>query len=167
MNGTPFSLRLYALTTGALSPFAPSLLQGRVRGGKEDEARLGERLGRSAAPHPGRPVAWLHGASVGEALSLLPLIERLATERPDLAVLATSGTRTSAELMAKRLPADAIHQYVPIDTPAATRAFLDHWRPVLGVFVESELWPNLLLGARRRGTRLALLSARLSEKSRR
>ncbi|MBV8682065.1 MAG: 3-deoxy-D-manno-octulosonic acid transferase, partial [Caulobacteraceae bacterium] len=80
-------------------------------------------------------------------------------------VLVTSGTRASAELLAARLPAGAIHQFAPLDTPQATTRFLDHWRPDLAVFAESELWPNLILGAKRAGTRTALVSAKLSEAS--
>ena len=161
----PVSLRLYALATGLAEPLAPLLLSSRVRRGKEDAARLGERLGRSSRPRPDGPLVWLHGASVGESVSLLPLIARIRTERPDLTVLVTSGTRTSADLLAKRLPTGAIHQYAPLDAPAAVARFLEHWRPGLGLFAESELWPNLILGARRRGVRLALVSARMTEAS--
>jgi 3-deoxy-D-manno-octulosonic-acid transferase len=110
-------------------------------------------------------LVWLHGASVGESLSILPLVARLRAERPDVAVLVTSGTVTSAELLARRLPAGAIHQFLPVDTPGGARRFLDHWRPDLAVFVESELWPNLLLTAKARGVKLALVSAKLSDKS--
>ena len=162
---TPLSLRLYAGLAAAASPLAPVLLRRRASRGKEDPLRIGERLGQAGQTRPDGPLVWLHGASVGEALSLLPLIDALATTRPDLGLLVTSGTATSATLMAKRLPARAIHQYAPIDTPAAGAAFLDHWRPGLGVFVESELWPNLLLGAERRGVKLALLSAKMSDAS--
>jgi 3-deoxy-D-manno-octulosonic-acid transferase len=158
-------LSIYRLLTGLAEPLAPALLRGRVRRGKEDPARLGERLGRASAPRPEGELAWLHGASVGEALSLLPLVERLKLARPDLAVLVTSGTTTSAELLARRLPVGVIHQYAPVDTPGAARRFLDHWRPDLVVFVESEFWPNLLLAAKARGGRLAALSARMGESS--
>jgi 3-deoxy-D-manno-octulosonic-acid transferase len=161
----PLSLQLYALATALAEPLAPLLLSRRVRWGKEDAARLGERLGRSGRSRPMGPLVWLHGASVGESVSLLPLIARIRTERPDLTVLVTSGTRTSAELLATRLPAGAIHQYAPVDAPAAVARFLEHWRPGLGLFVESELWPNLILGARRRGVRLALVSARMTQAS--
>jgi 3-deoxy-D-manno-octulosonic-acid transferase len=102
---------------------------------------------------------------VGESLSLLPLISRLIAARPGLNILVTSGTVTSAELLARRLPGGVIHQYAPVDLPSAVGRFLDHWRPDLAVFVESEIWPNLLTGARKRGARTALLSARLSEAS--
>jgi 3-deoxy-D-manno-octulosonic-acid transferase len=162
---TPVSLRLYALATGLAEPLAPILLSSRVRRGKEDATRLGERLGRAGRPRPDGPLAWLHAASVGESVSLLPLIERIRTERPDLAILVTSGTRTSAELLVKRLPEGVIHQYAPVDAPGAVARFLDHWKPGLGLFAESELWPNLILGARRRGVRLALVSARMTQAS--
>jgi 3-deoxy-D-manno-octulosonic-acid transferase len=163
--GTPWSLRLYALATGLAQPIAPMLLRRRVGRGKEDAARLNERLGRASAPRPAGPLVWLHGASVGEGLSLLPLVDGLIAARPELAVLVTSGTRTSAELLARRLPAQVVHQYLPVDGPRAVGRFLDHWRPDAAVFVESELWPNLLLQARRRGVKLALLSAKLSDAS--
>ena len=161
----PLSLTLYRAATGLLTPFTPGILRGRARKGKEDPARLRERLGHASAPRPDGPLAWLHGASVGETVSLLPVVERLRRERPDIAVLVTSGTTTSADLLARRLPAGAVHQYLPVDTPAASRRFLDHWRPDLAMFVESELWPNLLLGARARGAKLALVSARMTEDS--
>jgi len=107
----------------------------------------------------------MHAVSVGESISLLPLIGALAAERPDLAMLVTSGTRASAEVLARRLPAGAIHQYGPVDTPGAVARFLAHWRPAAGIIVESELWPNLILSARGAGVRLALVSARMTEKS--
>ena len=162
---TTLGLRFYALATAMISPAAGAVLRRRARAGKEDVQRLGERLGRAGAARPDGALVWLHAVSVGESLSLLPLVARLGAERPDLAVLVTSGTRTSAQLLAGRLPQGVIHQYAPVDTPHAVRRFLDHWRPSVGLFLESELWPNLILGARRRGVRLALLSARITEDS--
>ena len=155
----PLSLRAYQAAAGLASPLARSLLEARARRGKEDPERLEERLGHASAPRPEGPVVWMHGASVGESVSLLPLVAWLAAERPDIGVVVTSGTRASAEIMARRLPAGAVHQYAPIDTPGAVGRFLAHWRPALGVFAESELWPNLILAARAAGVRLALVSA--------
>ena len=160
----PLSLALYAAALGLLEPCARPLLRRRVKAGKEDAARLEERLGRSGLPRPDGPLVWLHGVSVGETMSLLPLVEALAA-RPRLTLLVTSGTRTSAELLAKRLPKGVIHQYAPVDAPGAVARFLDHWRPSLGILVESELWPNLILGARGRGVKLALVSARMTQGS--
>ena len=167
MSGSlrPLPLALYAAATGLMAPFAPALLRARARRGKEDPARLGERLGRPTAARPAGPLVWLHGVSVGETQSLLPLVAALRERRPDALVLVTSGTVTAAGLLAQRLPAGAIHQFAPVDAPGAVAGFLDHWRPDLAVFVESEIWPNLVLAARARGVRLALVSARMTEAS--
>jgi 3-deoxy-D-manno-octulosonic-acid transferase len=162
VSGRPLSLAVYAMAPGLAEPFAPGLLRGRARRGKEDPARLNERLGRPAVARPNAPLVWIHGVSVGESLAHLPLVERFRADRPEVTVLVTSGTRTSAELLARRLPEGVIHQYAPVDAPAAARRFAAHWRPDLAIFVESELWPNLLFAARAGGARLALLSARLS-----
>jgi 3-deoxy-D-manno-octulosonic-acid transferase len=159
-------LALYAAATGLLQPLAPTLLRARARAGKEDPARLNERLGRPTAARPDGPLIWLHGVSVGESLSLLPLIAALRTRRPGMTLLVTSGTVTSAKVLAERLPSGGlIHQFAPVDSPAAAARFLDHWRPSAALFVESELWPNLILAARGRGVRLALLSARMTQAS--
>jgi 3-deoxy-D-manno-octulosonic-acid transferase len=160
---SPLSLALYGLVTGLAEPLAPAMLRARARRGKEDADRIGERLGRASQPRPEAPVVWFHGVSVGESLSLLPLMEAVARQRPDLTLLVTTGTKTAAELIARRKPEAAIHQYVPVDAPRAVNRFLDHWRPHLGVFAESELWPTLITAARRRGIRLALVSARMTE----
>lgn len=162
---TPLPLIAYRLATRALEPLAPRLLDGRARRGKEDLVRVDERLGFTRVERPAGDLIWLHGVSVGETLSLLPLVERFVKARPDLTVLVTSGTVTSAQILAERLPAGVIHQYAPVDGPETVARFLDHWRPSLGILVESELWPNLLLEARRRGVKLALVSARITDKT--
>ena len=150
----PLPLALYGAATRLLEPLAPQVLQARARRGKEDPARLAERLGRAATPRPPGPLVWLHGVSVGESASLLPLVAALRRRRPDLTVLVTSGTVTSAQVLARRLPPGVIHQFAPVDAPGAVARFLDHWRPGLAVLVESELWPNLILAAKERGVRL-------------
>jgi len=159
------ALLAYRLATRALEPLAPRLLDARVKQGKEDPRRVDERLGIAGLPRPPGDLVWLHGVSVGETLSLLPVVERFRKARPDLTVLVTSGTLTSAELLAQRLPEGVIHQFAPVDAPGAVAAFLDHWRPSLGVFVESELWPNLIEAAKARNIPLALVSARITRKS--
>jgi len=159
------ALFAYRLVTRLLEPLAPRLLDGRVKQGKEDDRRVDERLGIAGQPRPEGDLVWLHGVSVGETLSLLPVVERFRKARPDLTVLVTSGTLTSAELLAQRLPEGVIHQFAPVDAPGAVAAFLDHWRPSLGVFVESELWPNLIGAAKARDIPLALVSARITRKT--
>jgi len=161
----PLPLALYGAATSLLEPLAAALLRRRAVRGKEDAARLGERLGRASRTRPTGPLVWLHAVSVGESLSLLPLIEALRARRPDLVLLVTSLTTTSGEVLARRLPDGVIHQFVPIDTPAAARRFLAHWRPGLAILAEAELWPNLILTAQRKGARLALVSARMRQDS--
>ncbi len=145
--------------------FAPGILKSRAARGKEDSARFRERLGETDQARPEGPVVWLHGVSVGESLSALPIIERLRKERPDVGVVITTATTTSAEILAKRLPDGVAHQFAPIDTPQAVSAFLDRWRPGLAVFIESDIWPNTLGALTARGVPHALLSARITEKS--
>ena len=163
MARLPLGIHAWRWLGIAVTPLAPLLLRERAARGKEDRARMGERLGVANVARPQGRLVWIHGASVGESLAALPLIEKLLAQ--DLRVLVTSGTVTSAAMMQARLPPGAIHQYVPLDTPRATARFLDYWRPAAGLFVESDLWPNLLLETQRRGVKLALINARISERS--
>ena len=158
-------LKLYAGMARLFHAAAPGLLKSRVRKGKEDPARWTERLGETQVERPEGRIVWFHGVSVGESLSALPVIERLRQERPDLTVVLTTATTTSAEILAKRLPAGVLHQFAPIDTPQAAKAFLDYWRPNLAVFIESDIWPNLLDALAARRVPYALLSARITEKT--
>ncbi len=153
---------LYRGVTAAVSPLIGHYLKVRARRGKEDPERLGERFGIASAARPGGPLVWIHAASVGEANSVLALIDRVRAERPAIAVLMTTGTVAAARLLQDRLPRGARHQFVPVDTPRAVERFLDHWRPGLAIWVESELWPNLVLATHRRGIPMLLANARLS-----
>ena len=158
-------LGLYRLLSDALYPAIPLWLNARVKQGKEDPARLGERLGYGGRPRPDGPLIWIHGASVGESLSALPIIDRLQSRFPNASVLVTTGTLTSARLLSQRLPNGAFHQFIPLDTARAVGRFLDYWRPDAALFMESELWPNLLLRTAERGIPMALLNARMSQGS--
>ena len=153
---------VYRGGTAALAPLVRAYLLWRCRQGKEDRARLGERLGVAGATRPSGPLVWIHGASVGEAVSVLGLVTRLCDERPGLELLMTTGTVAAARLLQDRLPAKVIHQFVPIDAPRAVERFLDYWRPNLALWVESELWPNLVLATRRRNIPMVLVNGRLS-----
>lgn len=165
MRKLPFALSLYRGAVRAAAPLARAYLSHRARRGKEDAARLEERFGVSPLPRPPGPLVWLHGASVGEMGVALTLRAALAQARADLSFLITTGTLASAQMLAARMPPHTRHQFAPMDTEEATVAFLNHWRPDLGVFAESEIWPNLLLAARARGTKLALVNARMSAQS--
>jgi len=158
-------LKAYRALTSLARPLVPLLLRRRERRGKEDPARRSERLGRASAPRPTGQLAWFHAASVGETLSILPLMAALAEEREALSLLLTTGTVTSAMVARERLGARALHQYAPLDVPQYVGRFLDHWRPDLGVFAESEIWPNLILESARRRIPLALVNARMTKRS--
>lgn len=158
-------LRIYSSVMGASSFLLRSLLNRRCRQGKEDPARLGERMGVPGRERPAGPLAWFHAASVGESQSTLILIDALMRRRPNLHVLVTTGTVTSAALMEKRLPPQAIHQYYPLDHPGWVGRFLDHWRPDLALWMESEIWPNMLRALKERNIPAAIVNARLSPQS--
>src|SRR5258708_3162124 len=133
--------------------------------GKEEGARLGERRGIAGRVRPPGPLVWLHAASVGESMSVLPLVTRLRARWPSVGILFTTGTVTSAQLLAERLPSGCFHQYAPLDVPPWVARFLDHWQPGAVLWVESEFWPNTIAEIRRRGLPLALINARLSPRS--
>jgi len=157
------ALTLYRTLTTALGPVVMLYLIRRLAAGKEDRSRFAERRGVASRARPEGPLVWVHAASVGEAVSMLALIDELMARRPSLSVLVTTGTVTSARLLGARLPEGrAWHQYVPVDRLAYVRRFLDHWRPDLALWVESELWPNLILETKARGVPLVLVNARMS-----
>jgi len=159
----PLGLLVYRRAMMVATPFAPLLLAGRLKRGKENPARLKERRGVASCPRPRGPLIWVHGASVGEMLTALPLIALLC-ER-GLNVLVTSGTVTSAKLAAERLPRGAVHHFIPLDTPRFVMRFLAHWRPDLALFVESDFWPNMILACNAARIPLVLVNGRMSEKS--
>jgi 3-deoxy-D-manno-octulosonic-acid transferase len=144
-------------------PLAPALIKRRLKLGKEDPERIGERRGITTDTRPLGPMVWIHGASVGEVLAAAALIERLRAL--NIRILLTSGTVTSAAIVAKRFPPDIIHQYVPYDSPRYVGRFLDHWKPSLALFIESDLWPNLILQSAARRLPMVLINGRMSQRS--
>lgn len=160
-----WSLKIYRRGSAFLQPIADRILERRLKSGKEDEIRVDERRGIPGRDRPEGHLVWIHGASVGESLSILPLIDRLTHLYPQSSFLVTTGTVTSAALMAERLPERAIHQYAPVDQPVYVRRFLNHWQPDVGFFVESEFWPVLIGETNARGIPLALVNGRLSPRS--
>lgn len=159
----PGTLRVYRGFAAAAAPLTPLLLSYRLKHGKEDPARLSERRGEPNMVRPPGSLVWLHGASVGEITAVLPLIEHIRAQ--GFQVLVTSGTVTSAELAQQRLPQGVIHQFVPLDAPRFVASFLEHWRPDLALFVESDLWPNLVLASSARNIPVVLVNGRLSQRS--
>jgi len=158
-------LFLYKLVFVLLTPFLAVLFIIRLLHGKENKNRFNERLGSPKYPRPDGKLIWMHGASVGECLSMLPLIHRLLELNPTLHIMVTSGTVTSADLMAKRLPERAFHQFVPIDSPWGTRSFVRHFHPDAVFWFESEFWPCLLAVIHQEQIPLILLNGRISDRS--
>src|SRR5438105_4078228 len=132
-------LAAYRGLTLVLSPVLPALLAVRAARGKADPGRVRERYGHATRPRPTGRVAWVHAASVGETLAMVPLVARIVAE--GWAVIFTSGTVTSAAIARERLPAAVAHQYAPLDVGPYVARFLRHWRPELAIVAESELWP--------------------------
>jgi 3-deoxy-D-manno-octulosonic-acid transferase len=159
----PLALRLYQFATRTATPLAPRLLAARLQRRKEHPGRLAERRGEASLRRPRGSLIWVHAASVGEMLAVVPLIECIREQ--NFAVLVTSGTVSSATLAEQRLPPGAIHQFVPLDMPQFVARFLNHWRPDLALCVESDLWPNLILSCSERKIPLILLNGRVSERS--
>ena len=143
--------------------FGERMLRRRLAEGKEDGRRLDERRGIASRPRPEGPLVWLHGASVGESVSLLEMIRRMGAEREELSFLLTTGTVTSAQVLADRLPDRCVHQYVPLDVAPWMRRFLDHWSPDLAVLAEGEIWPALIHETAKRRIPLAMINARMTE----
>ena len=162
-NRAPLTLEDLPPGDGAGAAVRHHAAQSRLKRGKELAARLPERRGESSVARPDGPLVWMHGASVGEMLSILPLIDRIRAR--DITVLVTAGTVTAAELAERRLPPGVIHQFAPLDMPQFVARFLDHWQPNLALFVESDLWPNLIMAGADRGIPLILVNGRVSERS--
>lgn len=155
----------YSVAGYLLTPFLRGWLKRRTRRGKEDANRLGERFGHAAIPRPPGRLIWLHAASVGEVQSMLTLVRKLLERQPAAHMLITTGTVTSAALVAQQKLPRTVHQFIPVDTPASVHRFLSHWHPDLALWVESEFWPQLILRAHKRGIPMLLVNARLSAKS--
>jgi 3-deoxy-D-manno-octulosonic-acid transferase len=163
--GASIGLGLYLWFSANAKGRAETLLARRAQTGKEDLNRLNERRGQASLPRPNAPLIWLHAASVGEALSLQELIRTLGQTRPDVEFLLTTGTRSSAQVLENNLPPRTRHQYLPVDIRDYVQAFLDHWRPDMAIWTESELWPRLIYETHRRGVPMLLINARMSARS--
>lgn len=157
-------LKLYTILTFIASPVIELYLLKRKKNGKEDVKRFPERFGYAVVPRPDGTLVWIHAASVGEALSVLPIINKLSESHRNVNFLLTTGTTTSAKLVENRLPQRVFHQYVPVDTPLAVKRFLKHWQPNLALWVESELWPNLVVQTSTKCP-MILVNGRISDKS--
>jgi 3-deoxy-D-manno-octulosonic-acid transferase len=147
------------------APLVLGYLKWRASQGYEDKERLKERIGITTLPRPDKPILWIHAVSVGEAVAALTIVQAILKTHPEIYVVLTTTTVSSARVIGKRLPKNTIHQYGPVDTPQAVNRFLDYWQPDLAIWIESELWPNLLYQTQEKGIPTILLNGRISSKS--
>ncbi|MDX2145646.1 MAG: 3-deoxy-D-manno-octulosonic acid transferase [Rhodospirillaceae bacterium] len=160
------SSMLFHLYRAACYPLAlamPGWLRWRLARGLEYPDRWREKFGEASLERPTGQLIWCHAASIGESLSILPLIEAIARQK--FSVLLTTGTVTSAQLVQPRLTQGALHQFAPLDHAPWIARFLDHWRPSLALRVDSEIWPNTLDQLNRRGIAVIQINGRLSRRA--
>lgn len=163
-NGMAFlALSAYRWAGLAAYPLAGPYLTYRAAKGKEDRQRRNERFGYASLDRPQGPLAWVHAASVGETLAVIPLMREL--RRREISVVLTTGTVTSAELARFRLGDDIMHQYVPLDLKPAVDRFLDYWRPDIAITVESEIWPMTVMALHQRQIPQVSVNGRMSDRS--
>jgi 3-deoxy-D-manno-octulosonic-acid transferase len=156
-------LPLYRAVSASFAPLGPLVLYFQRKWRREEFARSGERLGWPSLKRPEGPLVWLHGASAGESLSLLPLIEKLSAR--GFNILLSTGTTSAAVVISPRLPGGSLHQFLPLDVPQFLTRFTEHWRPDLALVTESEIWPNLFLELKRREIPLILVNAKVPQNS--
>lgn len=156
---------LYKIASSVLAKRAPAYLEKRLELGKEDALRISERYGIASHEKPAGTLLWIHAASVGEARSVIELIHAISQKQVSWHVLVTTGTLSSARIILKEIPDNTIHQYYPLDAPAWVRAFLDYWQPDAVVWVEQEIWPNMLYEIHARQIPAILANGRLTENS--
>lgn len=162
----PLLYRIWVGASMVLVPFFARSQIAKLRRAGLPVVRAHEKLGHATENRRGTGLLiWFHAASVGESLSVLALITRMGLALPRAQFLITSGTATSADLIARRMPPRCVHQFAPLDAPGPLKRFLSHWRPDAALFVESELWPQMLRRTYAGGARMALVNARLSERS--
>ena len=157
-----FILRLYNLIFWISTPYWRFFLSRRIKRGKEDSKRFLEKTGKTNLPQRKEKIIWINAVSVGETLAVMPLIERLLETYPSINVLLTTSTKTAAEIAESQLPRRAFHQFIVIDHPLYVRRFLNHWQPIMAIWVESELWPNLISQTAKRAIPMALVNAKFS-----
>lgn len=156
---------LYRALTRGLSPLLVLYLGWRRLRGLEHPLRWRERFGRPSFSRPPGPLLYFHAVSLGEGMAAIPVIKYCVQQQPSLTILMTTTTVSAFEVIKERLPKGVMYQFAPIDTPAAVDAFLGYWKPIAIFLMESELWPNLIMSASKKGIAVALLNARISVKS--
>ena len=158
-------LIIYRLLINLAILFSPIIIFIRLIKKKEDFKRFKEKFCFFSEKRKSGKLIWFHGASVGEVKSIVPLIEKLEKEKKINQILITSSTLSSSKIFKKFKFKKTVHQFFPIDSFANSKKFLDYWRPSLAIFIDSEIWPNMLLNLKEEKIHSILLNARMTKKS--
>ena len=155
-------LKIYYLISMLLIPFTGLYIRRRIKLDKEDPNRFRERYGKASVSREEGKLIWIHAASVGESLSILPIINELENTKSINQILLTTGTTSAAKIVMNKLGSKTVHQYLPLDTPLFNAIFLRYWKPTYAIFVESEIWPNLILQIKKMKIKLAIINGRMT-----
>ena len=158
-------LYFYRLITYIVLLISPIILLFRIIKKKEDISRFKEKFSIISKIRKKGKLIWFHGASVGEVTSIIPLIEKLEKRRDIKQILITSSTLSSSKIVEKFKFKKVIHQFYPLDVNFITKNFLNYWKPNLAIFIDSEIWPNMLINLKKRSVKSLLLNARITKKT--
>ena len=158
-------LFFYRLTINFIFLISPIIIIYRIYKKKEDPKRFLEKIGKFNKKNTNNNLIWFHGSSVGEILSIIPLIEKLEKRKNIKKILITSNTLSSAKIIKKLKLKKTFHQFFPLDTEFLVEKFLNHWKPKVVFFIESEIWPNMIIKIKEKNIPLILLNARITKKS--
>ena len=158
-------LNLYRLLINLVLLISPLIIILRLIKKKEHPIRFKEKFCFFPIKRGNGKLVWFHGSSVGEILSIIPLVEKLEKNKSIKKILITSSTLSSSKVLTKFKLKKTVHQFFPIDANFLTKKFLDYWNPAIAIFVESEIWPNMLINVKKKSIPLVLLNARITKKS--
>ena len=155
----------YRIFINLIFIFSPIIIFFRLLKKKEDFKRFKEKIGIFQENKTKGKVLWFHGASVGELQSIIPLLERYEKSDKISKILITSNTLSSSKIVLKIRSKKIKHQFFPIDNNLITKKFINHWKPCLALFIDSEIWPNMLINLKEKNIPIILLNARITKKS--
>ena len=158
-------LFIYRLIINFIFLISPLIVLIRILKKKEDKIRFKEKFCLFSKKKIKKKLIWFHGASVGEISSIIPLVFKLEKNNDIDQILITSSTLSSSNILSKFKFKKTVHQFFPIDTNNLSKKFLNHWKPSLAIFIDSEIWPNMILNLKEKSIPILLLNARITKKS--
>ena len=156
---------VYRVLVNLIFLFSPLIILLRLFKRKEHPTRFKEKFSIHTKKKLAGKLIWFHGASVGEILSIVPLIKKLEKEKKIKQILITSNTLSSSKILSNFKLKKTVHQFFPIDTNHHTNKFLNYWKPTVAIFIDSEIWPNMLNNIKKKSLSLVLINARITDKS--